>query len=106
MSDQEHAARRARLSALREAGVDPYPAQVGQYTPVSEVRERFATYLQSHPAWGSLHVVLDDGNVADHFVQSCLDLAARNNDTEGVELAGILLVMSKTQRLKLGRSIR
>jgi lysyl-tRNA synthetase class 2 len=41
VSDQERASRRARLEALREKGVDPYPARVGPRDPISEVRSRF-----------------------------------------------------------------
>jgi len=41
MSEQERAARRGRLEALREAGVDPFPARVGPIEPVRAVRERF-----------------------------------------------------------------
>ena len=41
MSEQERAARRDRLAALREAGVDPYPARVGPWEPIGEVRRRF-----------------------------------------------------------------
>ena len=37
MSDQEQEARRARLEALRDAGVDPYPARVGPFTPLARV---------------------------------------------------------------------
>lgn len=73
---------------------------------IPDVKERFAAYLQTHPAWGSLHVVLDDGNVETHFVYSCLERAIETDDLEGYELAKILMTMSKTQRLKLGRSIR
>ena len=35
----ERDVRKQRLDALREAGVDPYPAQTGPYTPIAEVRE-------------------------------------------------------------------
>ncbi len=41
MSDQERAARRARLEALRAERVDPFPARVGAWTPIAELRERF-----------------------------------------------------------------
>ncbi len=41
MSEREQQARRERLAALREAGVDPYPARVGPRTPIAEVHERF-----------------------------------------------------------------
>ena len=38
MSENERESRRARLRALREAGVDPYPAHVGAFAPIREVR--------------------------------------------------------------------
>ncbi|HVH06061.1 MAG TPA: lysine--tRNA ligase [Myxococcota bacterium] len=38
MSEQERESRRARLAALRAAGVDPYPAQVEAFVPIPEVR--------------------------------------------------------------------
>jgi len=41
VSEQERAARRERLSALRESGVDPYPARVGPCDSIASVRERF-----------------------------------------------------------------
>jgi lysyl-tRNA synthetase class 2 len=37
VSEQERAARRERLEALRRAGVDAYPARVAAWTPVAEV---------------------------------------------------------------------
>jgi hypothetical protein len=52
---------------------------------------------------GSLHIVLDDGNVEDGHVRHCLDYATAKGDTDGVLLAETLLRMSKTQRLKLAR---
>ncbi|MGH0032000.1 MAG: lysine--tRNA ligase [Myxococcota bacterium] len=42
MSQKEREARRARLAALREAGVDPYPARVGPHEAIGELAERFA----------------------------------------------------------------
>jgi len=41
VSEQEAEARRARLDALRSAGVDPFPARVGDWLPVAELRERY-----------------------------------------------------------------
>lgn len=69
---------------------------------IPEVVERFARYFQANPVWGSLHIVLDDGNVSDHSVKFCAQYARESRDLEGAELADILLRMSKTQRLKLG----
>ena len=54
-------------------------------------------------AGGCLHVVLDDGNVEDEFVQDALELARKEGDDDGVALAGLLLRMSRTQRRKLSR---
>lgn len=66
-----------------------------------------AYYAKSgHGAGGNLHIVLDDENVDDGQVQFCLDLARRVGDADGVQLAELLLRMSKTQRLKLACSWR
>lgn len=50
---------------------------------------------------GSLHIVLDDGNVNDGHVEWCIEHARELGDEDGVKLGKILLQMSKTQRLKL-----
>ena len=50
---------------------------------------------------GSLHIVLDDGNIEDGSVRFCRDWAAKHDDPDGIELAEILLRMSRTQRRKL-----
>ncbi len=53
MSDQEQQSRRARLDALRAEGIDPYPAHVEPWLPISELRERFEPLdvetLESNP---------------------------------------------------------
>lgn len=100
-----------RMIVSAESRIDRLLAELAELTgsskpTIPEVRERFEAYFQKHPTWGSLHVVLDDGNVEDHFVLHARELADVAGDTEGFELADILLAMSKTQRLKLGRSIR
>jgi len=41
VSEQEREARRARLEALRSEGVDPFPARVGTWLPIAELRERY-----------------------------------------------------------------
>jgi lysyl-tRNA synthetase class 2 len=41
VSEQERAARRERLAALRAAGVDPYPARVGPRDAVADLRARY-----------------------------------------------------------------
>ena len=42
MSEYEREARCERLRALREAGIDPYPARVGQRTPIDDVVRRWS----------------------------------------------------------------
>lgn len=52
---------------------------------------------------GSLHIVLEDYNVADSNVEWCRTNAWEKGDKDGVALAEMLLLMSRTQRRKLGR---
>lgn len=68
---------------------------------VPDVIERFKAYWLDNPAWGSLHIVLDDFNVHDHHVEHCIQYAIEKGDEEGEELGKILLQMSKSQRLKI-----
>lgn len=67
---------------------------------------RFQAYLDANPTWGSLHVVLDDGNTEDSHVAWCQEYAAEEGDQEGYELAGLLLQMSETQRIKISRKCK
>lgn len=73
---------------------------------IPDVIDRFHAYYRAHcqpyGSWHNLHVVLDDRNVAEHHVRFCRERALNEGDTEGAELADILLRMSKTQRAKLG----
>lgn len=75
---------------------------------IPEVVGRFAEYfsLPENGAWGSLHNVLDDGNVSDSNVEYCLENAIERGDHEGTELAELLLQMSRTQRIKLPFAVR
>jgi lysyl-tRNA synthetase class 2 len=53
VSEREHESRRERLRALREAGIDPYPARVGAREAIAAVRrrhdERDAEWLEANP---------------------------------------------------------
>jgi lysyl-tRNA synthetase class 2 len=53
VSEREREARRERLRALREAGVDPYPARVGPREPIAALRRRYderdAAWLEANP---------------------------------------------------------
>ena len=48
-----------------------------------------------------LHVVVQNGNVEDAFVEACAQQAAERNHPRCVELAAVLARMTKTQREKL-----
>jgi hypothetical protein len=60
---------------------------------------------QTHAVGCCLHVVLDDGNVQDAHVAFCQDEAQARGHAHCLALAEMLLTMSKTQRLKLGRLV-
>jgi hypothetical protein len=89
---------------------------------VPEVLPLVRRYLEREPTGGSLHIVLDDGNLRDSDLEFCYRFAMRDQalyadhpygqprvmseppDHEGAALALILLSMSPTQRRKIYRS--
>lgn len=70
---------------------------------ISDLLPCFVDYLRANPAWGSLHIVLEDGNHSNADVEFCISFAEQQGDEEGADLARLLLKMSKTQRGKLSR---
>jgi hypothetical protein len=70
---------------------------------VPEVLPMMRAYAatEGNEVGGSLHIVLDDGNVDDSSVKWCIEYAKEREDAAGVELGEMLLRMSRTQRLKL-----
>ena len=68
---------------------------------IPQFLERFRAYHAIHSTWGSLHIVLDDGNVKDADVEFCIRYARDKGDAEGAELAHLLSLMSPTQRRRL-----
>lgn len=58
-------------------------------------------YYQAHPAGGWLHVVLDDGNLGDRFIQHAKEGASRKLDIAALNIAQDLLKLTMTQRKKL-----
>lgn len=68
---------------------------------IPDVLADFEAYHAKNPTWGSLHIILEDGNISNANVAYCIDRAIENGDAEGERLARLLLTMSKTQRLKL-----
>jgi len=70
---------------------------------IPDVIERFADYLETpgNGAWGSLHCVLDDGNVRNSDIVAAAETARAAGDVEGEALATVLMRMSRTQRERL-----
>jgi hypothetical protein len=87
-----------QLGAINTAPEKPTVDRVGPL-----VREFYG--LPGNGVGGSLHIVLDDGNVEDGSVRFCRDYALEHGDAIGYALANVLLRMSKTQRHKLYRGV-
>ena len=68
------------------------------------VREYYS--IPGNSAGGSLHVVLDDGNIGDDSIRFCLCECDKDSDKKGAELCKLLLRMSKTQRKKIYQHVR
>jgi hypothetical protein len=83
----------------------PTTSEILDKPTIPEVFDRFYAYYEKNPVWGSLHVVLDDGNLEDSTIRWCIDRAEKGGyrppDPEGAELGRILLRMSRTQRSRL-----
>ena len=90
-----------------ETGLDDMDNDTNRKPTIPEVAELFARYYEQpgNAVWGSLHIVLDDGNVDDSNVVFCIGEAEQRGDDEGKRLAEILLRMSKTQRRKLPTAV-
>ena len=61
--------------------------------------------IEGNSIGGSLHIVLDDGNIEDDNIQFCINYAKENDDIKGVELAELIFQCSYTQRKKLYRKL-
>jgi len=72
---------------------------------IPQVIDRFIAYRKAGGAgaWGCLHVVLDDGNIADGFCEHLERYA--EGDLLGIECARLLRQLSPTQRGKIGRMV-
>lgn len=73
-----------------------------RFPPVKpEVKARLLEYQRVHGGWGSLHPVLANQNISDHNVVWTIEHCIKVEDHEARWLAKQLLILSKTQRLKL-----
>lgn len=63
--------------------------------------EAYYAATPENGAGGSLHIVLDDGNIDDEHVRFCIAWAEEHGDIAGVELAHLLLRASRRTRERL-----
>lgn len=61
----------------------------------------FKSYHERELCWGSLHIVMDDGNLEDSNVQFCMNWARVENDADGFMIAVILSEKTIEERQKL-----
>lgn len=61
-------------------------------------------YYLFHGTGGYFHIFLDDGNLKDHHIQSCIEHAEASNDLIGVGIGRILLQLSLENRELLYKS--
>lgn len=69
--------------------------------------DRFKAYQRQHGGNGTgcFHMVLENKNIKDGHIKFCRELAVKRSDQEALELADILLSLSKSQRLKLASKL-
>lgn len=71
--------------------------------PHPTLREMIRQYyeLPGNGAGGSLHVVLDDGNIDSQSIQYCRAIAADRGDWRALIIADLLLARSQRGRAKV-----
>lgn len=70
-----------------------------------EVWALLREYERAHPTWGSLHIVLEDGNIEDEHVEFCERWARDHGDEMGVTLARMISELTDLQRAMLCDSL-
>lgn len=76
----------------------------GWFEPVVRLVKLY--YANDHGAGGSLHIVLDEGNLEDSNVDWCAGYAAGSNDPEGSDIANLMQHMTMAQRKRLYSNYR
>ena len=59
----------------------------------------FECYESLNPEYGSLHVVLSDGNISDSSIESCYEYAVEQGDIVGAYLASQLIRVPYEERV-------
>ncbi len=72
-----------------------------------EILELIKNYYlkENNTTGGNLHVVLDDGNMEDYFVKSCIKRAEKDNDIDGIKIGKELLKLSLEEREEIYNQI-
>lgn len=70
---------------------------------IPEVWPLVCSLYARNPVGCCLHVLLDDGNVDAKTAQFCVQYAREQGHEDCIQLAGLLVEMSATQRTKLYR---
>ncbi len=75
---------------------------------IPEVIHLFKAYKEKpgNSVWGSLHIVLEDGNIKNDHIVFCKEWARDLGDKDGENLCDILLLMSKSQRTRIGKMVK
>lgn len=74
--------------------------------PVSqEVLDKFRAYKNLTGSWRDLKHVLEYQNVKESDIAICMQECIKGKDRAGVVLCGHLMEMSKSQRIKIARTI-
>lgn len=60
-----------------------------------------AGYYTTNPCGGSLHIVLDDGNLTNSSIDWCAGYAYGQKDYQGNQIAKLLRLMTRGQRRKV-----
>lgn len=86
---------------MNNSSTDGIDYKARAWTRIQEAIRRIKPYYRDHPGGGSLHIVLDDGNMeADHILFT-LEWAMEHDDVDGVALSKLLLDMSVDERYEL-----
>jgi len=82
--------------------VDKIRMNNGWFEPVMKLCK---DYYQDHPSGGSLHIVLDDGNLKKSSIQFCEGYACGREDKQGSQIASLMLWMTYKQRQRVYRGL-
>jgi hypothetical protein len=64
--------------------------------------------LEGNSSGGNCHVVLDDNNLEDHFIEKCLEICIYKDDLLGALIMRAFMSMKKTARgkaIKLAKQV-